>query len=189
MLQALLSDRRFHELLLTIDEDLAATTARCRRCGGALHSAAYRRKPRGVPAGLSPQYGRCASFCCAVDGCRTRHRAPSLHFLSRRVYLASVMVVISGMRCGVTPQRLHRLHELAGVSRHTISRWLRWWRQILPETPFWYGLAGTLMPPVAMAQLPAALLERFAGSPAERLLALLRWLSPISVANSLVHAA
>src|SRR5207247_8876259 len=39
---------------------------------------------------------------------------------------------------------------------------------------FWAGLAGTLMPPVAVADLPASLLARFAGPPDEQLLSLLR---------------
>jgi hypothetical protein len=46
-----------------------------------------------------------------------------------------------------------------------------------------------LMPPVAVAQLPASLLERFAGTPAERLLSLLRSLSPLSVDSAREHAA
>jgi hypothetical protein len=36
------------------------------------------------------------------------------------------------------------------------------------------------MPPVDQSRLPAALIERFAGSAAERLIALLRFLAPLS---------
>jgi hypothetical protein len=58
MSEALLTDLRFHRLLLAFDEDLAARAraGRCRRCGGVLHSARYRRKPRGLPAGLGEEY-------------------------------------------------------------------------------------------------------------------------------------
>ncbi len=191
MYQGLLSDKRFYELLLRFDEDLAAKTraGRCRRCGGALHSARYRRKPRGVPPGMTPEYGRHSSFCCAVDGCRTRHGAPSLRFLGRKVYLATTVVLISAMRCGASPARMRRLNELVGVSRHTVARWRRWWRDELPATRFWAGLAGTLMPPVAVADLPVSLLERFAGPSAERLFSLLRALSPLSVGSPGGHAA
>src|ERR1700757_4281542 len=77
MCQALLCDKRFHQLLLQFDEDLPASTRAggCRRCGGRLHAARYRRKPRGAPRGLMPQYSQRSSFCCAVDGCRKRHTA------------------------------------------------------------------------------------------------------------------
>lgn len=58
MSEALLADVRFHRLLLAYDEDLARRerSGRCRRCGGVLHSARYRRKPRGLPPGLGEEY-------------------------------------------------------------------------------------------------------------------------------------
>jgi hypothetical protein len=69
------------------------------------------------------------------------------------------------------------------------THWGRWWREMLPETRFWRGAGGTLMPPVAIQELPASLLQRFAGAPAERLLLLLRWLSPLSTGSPAVPAA
>jgi len=47
--QTLLAVAKFHEQLLAFDRDLAARrrAAGCPDCGGALHSANYRRKPRG----------------------------------------------------------------------------------------------------------------------------------------------
>ena len=89
MYQALLADVRFHQLLLNFDHDMA-DTARGQgcSCGGVLHSARYRRKPRGLPAGLDKKaYCWRFSFCCAVDGCRQRDTPPSLRFLGGRVYL------------------------------------------------------------------------------------------------------
>jgi hypothetical protein len=55
-----------------------------------------------------------------------------------------------------------------------------WWSQVFIETSFWRAAAGTLLPPIECAQLPAALLERFPGMAAERLLEMLRYLVPIS---------
>jgi len=51
--RALLADARFHDLLVAFDRDLAAAAraAGCARCGGVLHSARFRRKPRGAPVG------------------------------------------------------------------------------------------------------------------------------------------
>src|SRR5258708_31315061 len=39
-------------------------------CGGVLHSARYRRKPRGGPSGLGAAFAVRDSFCCAA--CRRR---------------------------------------------------------------------------------------------------------------------
>jgi len=54
----LLADARFHNLLLALDRDLAAAARAkgCVRCGGVLHSARFRRKPRGSPAGVDEGY-------------------------------------------------------------------------------------------------------------------------------------
>jgi hypothetical protein len=113
---------------------------------------------------------------------------PSVRFLGPKVYAFAVVVLISAMRCGATPARMRYLHALVGVSRHTVMRWRRWWCQMLPETGFWRGAGGTLMAPIAEQQLPASLLERFTGAAAERLLSLLRWLSPVSTGSPAVHA-
>src|SRR5689334_17182449 len=95
--QAILADAKFHEQLLAFDRDLSATAraAGCYRCGGALHSAQFARKPRGGPTGLSSDYDQRFSFCCAVDGCRKRTTPPSLRFLGRKVYLATVVTLIA----------------------------------------------------------------------------------------------
>lgn len=182
MYEELLGESGFYRLLLRFDEDLAARTRvlGCSRCGKALHVADFTRKPRGVPAGLGERYNERFSFCCAGRQCRKRRTCPSLRFLSRKVYLAAVVVLVSALRNGATPRRVRYLQERLGVSRRTILRWHMWWSEVFIETPFWRAAVGTLLPPVEYTQLPAALLERFAGSPNERLLALLRYLVPIS---------
>ncbi|HTU61722.1 MAG TPA: hypothetical protein VMF89_24870 [Polyangiales bacterium] len=190
MYAELLADRELPALLLKFDEDLAAECrARgCRICGGTVHSARYRRKPRGGPLTVPADYERRFSFCCAVDGCRTRATPPSLRYLSRKVYLATAVVLISAMRCGATPRRLRYLEQMLGVSRRTIYRWRAWWCELLPETAFWRAASALLVPPVDRALLPAALLERFIGSMRERLIALLRFLAPLSTGGLAVHA-
>jgi hypothetical protein len=185
-----LGEAAFYRLLMHFDEDLAAAerTLGCRVCGKRLEVADFRRKPRGVAIPLPERFAERLSFCCADRSCRKRRTPASLRFLSRKVYLGAIVVLISAMRCGPTPARMRRLHELVGVSRHSVARWRRWWSEELPATRVWTGLAGTLMPPVGVADLPASLLERFAGPPDERLLALLRWLLPLSIGSPCEHA-
>ena len=58
--------------------------------------------------------------------------------------------------------------------------WQVWWRTVVPATPFWRNARAAIMPPVDEAQLPAALLGRFTGDAPERLIALLRFLAPLT---------
>jgi hypothetical protein len=189
--QALLADTRFHELLLAFDHDLAmgARAAGCPRCGGVLHSARFRRKPRGGPVGLGEAHDQRLSFCCAVELCRKRMTPPSLRFLGRKVYLGAVVVLVSTMRHGATAARMRQLCALVGVSRRTVGRWRAWWRSVFTASPFWRACSAAFMPPVDTGRLPASLLERFAGDAAARLIALLRWLGPITGGTVTMHAA
>ena len=182
MYQAVLADAKFHEQLLAFDRDLAASAraARCWRCGGALHSGSYARKPRGCPAGLGREYAERFSFCCAVDGCRKRATPPSLRFLGRRVYLATVVTLISALMLGTTPSRLARLSVVPGLDRRTLARWRVWWRSSFTDGPFAAVAMAALVPPVDTAALPVSLLDRFAGELREQLIALLRFLGPLT---------
>ena len=122
MYEELLGESGFYRLLLRFDEELAARTRAlgCWRCGKALHVADFTRKPRGIPAGLGERYNERFSFCCAGRHCRKRRTCPSLRFLSRKVYLATVVVLVSALRSGPSPRRVRYLQELVGVSRRTI---------------------------------------------------------------------
>jgi hypothetical protein len=152
---------------------------RCPLCSSVLHSAQYRRKPRGHPAGLGDEHDWRFSFCCARDGCRTRRTPPSLRFLGRKVYLATMVVLI--MREGATTARMRQLSELIGVNRRTVERWREWWRDTFTASPFWQLGRAAFMPPVDHDRLPASLIERFnGGGGGERLIALLRFLAPIT---------
>jgi hypothetical protein len=186
---ALLADGRLYTILQHIDEDLAAEQRAhgCPHCGAALHWACYSRKPRGAPREAIPGYGRRLSLCCARRDCRKRATPPSVRFLGPKVYLGTVVVLIAALRCGPTPRRMRALEERVGVSRRTIMRWRTWWTETLVDTPFWRATGGALMPPVQASQLPAALLARFAGAARDRLVSLLRWLSPITTGSAAVH--
>ena len=190
MYQAFLADAKFHEQLLVFDRDLAASTRaeRCRLCRGALHSGSYARKPRGGPAGLGQEHAKRFSFCCAVDGCRTRATPPSLRFLGRHVYLATVVTLISAMQLGITPSRLARLSVVPGLDRRTVARWRVWWRSTFTESPFAPVAMAAVVPPPDIAALPVSLLERFAGDVGEKLIAFLRFLGPLTGGASAMRA-
>jgi hypothetical protein len=119
--QSLLSDARFHDLLLAFDRDLAdaARSAGCALCNGVVHSARYWRKPRGRACSVGSEHNQRFSFCCAVDGCRSRTTPPSLRFLGRKVYLATIVVLVSMMRHGVTEPRVRHPAAAVGVDRRT----------------------------------------------------------------------
>jgi hypothetical protein len=188
--QAVLADAKFHEQLLVFDRDLAAAARaeRCRLCGGALHSGSYVRKPRGIPAGLGQEHAERFSFCCAVDGCRTRATPPSLRFLGRHVYLATVVTLISAMQLGLTPSRLARLSVVPGLDRRTLARWRTWWRHTFTESPFAPVAMAAVVPPIDVAALPVSLLDRFDGDLEQRLLSLLRFLGPLTGGQSAMRA-
>jgi hypothetical protein len=190
--QAVLADAKFHEQLLVFDRDLSATAraAGCRDCGGALHSARFARKPRGGPAGLGQEYGHRFSFCCAVDGCRKRTTPPSLRFLGRKVYLGTVVTLISAMRQGATAARVRHLSAVLGIDRRTLARWRAWWLSTFTaaESAFRPVATAAFMPPVDTSALPASLLDRFAGGIEQQLVSLLRFLGPLTGGASAIRA-
>jgi hypothetical protein len=102
--------------------------------------------------------------------------APSLRFLGPKVYIAAIVVLIAILRHGVTAPRMRELTEVIGVDRRTVERWRTWWRDSFTATPFWQVARAAFMPPVDQDRLPAALIERFAGDDADRLVALLRFM-------------
>lgn len=182
MYQDLLSSRSFFCLLLQLDQALAddLRAAGCPSCHAALHRGDYWRKPRGGPRGLPEEFGRRFSTCCSRDGCRKRATPVSVRFLSRKVYLGAIVILLTVARHGLTAGRARQLHEQIGASRRTLDRWRDWWREVVPLSRFWQVYHARFSPPVKLARLPASALERFRGSLREQLLALLNFLQPIT---------
>jgi hypothetical protein len=181
--QSLLQDSRFFELLFRLDEDLArgARHTGC-ECGGVLHSAHYERKPRGGPPGLGPEHARRFSFCCALEGCRRRTTPASLRFLGAKVFFGVVVLLVPVLRDGPSPQRLSRLRQVFAVSHRTIRRWCRFWREAFVASRVWHSIAGRFATPMRVDAMPLALIEAFSGiaQPADRIVAVLRLIAPIS---------
>ena len=174
----------FWSFLLSIDTDLADSARQqgC-SCGGRLHAAHSPRAPRGRPDHL-PEESRCRlSFGCDRDGCRKRMTPPSVRFLGRKVYLGAMVILISAMRQGPTPRRVRELSTLFGVDRAIIARWQAFWRDAIPQTPFWIVARARLVPVVNVVVLPLSLLEAFhrTKDPCQDWGCLLRFLSPLTV--------
>jgi hypothetical protein len=177
-------------LLRRFDEDLATEVREegC-ECGGRLDAAHYRRKPRGGPDGLGDDDVLRLSFCCAVEGCRSRRTPASMRFLGRKVYFGAVVVLAAAMQHGPTKQRVSQLEALLGVSRRTLVRWRRWWTEAFRTSRFWQSLRGRFLPAVDETTLPLALLDRCHGDAVSRLVAVLQLLRPISTTPGLEASA
>lgn len=186
MYQTILSDASVYKLLLRLDEDLSAE-ARERGCScqGRLHSARYARKPRGVPQELQEAYSFRHSFCCAEEGCRKRTTPPSFRFLSRRVYVSVVVVLLTALGHGATPSRIATLREAVGVSRRTFQRWREWWLRDFIRTPFWKSVCGQFASPVDKQTLPLSLLQVFRSqTDEEKTIHLLRFILPLTTSSA-----
>jgi hypothetical protein len=186
----LLRDARFLRLLPRIDRDLADEKQKERcpraRCGGRLDKARFPRKARGVPEELRAEYSTRESLCC--DDCRKRVMPGSVRFLGRRFYVAAAFVVLCAMQYGITDKRVAELRELVGsetLSARTLYRWREWWREMFVATSFWKAARGRFSPPVHADTLPASLLSRFRGDDRDRLIALLRFLVPLSTRTAM----
>ncbi|WPL13558.1 hypothetical protein [Thiorhodovibrio litoralis] len=186
MCHAFLADTNFYQLLTRIDESIAeeVRAGGC-DCGGALHSARYPRKPRGVVRGvLDESYQSRLSFCCAADGCRRRSTPPSVRFLGRKVYLGVIVVLISALHDGLSASRRQRLIKTLGVTVQTLRRWQHWWREQFVQTRCFRSLAGLLMPPIATEHLPGSLLEKLSAKAlSERVVQLLILIAPSTTAT------
>jgi hypothetical protein len=178
-MERLLSDGRLRKLLEHGDEDLARECREggCGLCAGVLHSAKYRRKPRGPVEGWDQRH----SFCCAQEGCRKRHTPPSLRFLGRRVYVSVVVVLVAAMVHGLKPRRVERLREALGIDSKTLERWRAWWLESFVQSGFWKGAKGRFMPPLDERRLPLSLVEAFGAHRREGMVKLLEFLAPITV--------
>jgi len=176
---SLLGDARFAHALLEIDVQMAARTRErgCPRCGGPLHRADYRRKPRGGPCHSGPDATLRHGLCCGREGCRRRQPPPSVRFLGRRVYLGVVVVLGAALQHGLSARRVSRLSSELGVDRRTLSRWRSWWLVSYPRSEHFERQRGQLPPGLALPHLPLSLLQVFGGDEAQQMTALLQWLA------------
>ena len=107
------------------------------------------RKPRGGPADLPEAVAVRLSLCCGREGCRRRVLPPSVLFWGRRVYWAAVVLVLTALReGGVEGITADYLRARFGVTRRTLTRWRRYFREHSPQTVTWRQLVSRFWPPV-----------------------------------------
>ncbi|MFK7862544.1 MAG: hypothetical protein AB8B64_27305 [Granulosicoccus sp.] len=165
MCQSLPLDASLWRNLFLLGRDIAdqVRTLGCSHCSGKLHVANDPRKPRGVHRHLlGPEYTRRLSFCCSV--CHKRTTPPSVRFLGRKVYLGSIITLLSAGVHALSPKQRDALLDELDVPAQTLHRWRRWWSQLLPASATWRSLSGWFSPPLQPGQLPAELLRRLTGN-------------------------
>lgn len=174
---------KFHQTLYAIDQDLALIThnSNCPYCNNVLHQANYPRSPNGMPNDQREYYELRFSFCCSH--CRTRITPETVRFFGRRWHPAPAHILISALKVGINNKRLIQVQRHLGitVSLSTWKRWRLWWQNQFDETLYWKAARGSLLAqPEDNSQIPRLLIECFSGSLSDRLVRLLKFLSPIT---------
>ena len=149
-------------MLVELDARITREVARtgCPHCGGPLHQANYKRKPRGAEiAAAGEAFALRHSLCCGRDGCRKRALPPSFRFLGRRVYLEAV-VLLASVVAQLAPT-LRAARARTGVPKLTLQRWGLWWRGTFPTSVTWVELRARFRPPPPeQEELPKSLVDR-----------------------------
>ena len=68
-----------------------------------------------------------------------------------------IVILVSALEQGLSAARRQRLIEKLDIWPQTLSRWRQWWRAIFPTSRCWQAARGHFVPPVAIEQLPGAL--------------------------------
>jgi hypothetical protein len=104
-----------------------------------------------------------------------------LRFLGRKVYLGSIIVLLTALEQGLTPSRRQRLIESLDLWPQTLYRLRRWWQSRFSHTPCWRSLQLQFLPPISSFALPDGLLGRLNGFDlSHRLIHLLALLQPVT---------
>ena len=175
-----LADGNLYGFLEKIDHDLlvAAQLGMCPACKGRLDRGDYDRQPRGGTGW--PEKPRRFSLCCDAEGCRRRLTPPSVRFLGRKVYAGFIVVLVAAMHHGLSPDRVARVQKVLGVDPRTLAHWRQWWLETFVQSAFWKAERARFQPPLDPTTLPWSLCEVFSVERRDRLLDLLRFLSPIT---------
>lgn len=183
MLPELLQDVSLFHILHQIDQELAhaCRQAGCPFCHSPLHNAPYTRKPRGGPSNIPDEFCVRLSLCCSKEECRRRVLPPSCLFLGRKVYWGAVILIVTTLRQrSPSTHSINMLSRKYDISRSTIVRWTRYFREVFPQSSRWQRLRGLVSAQISSHSLPENLVEYFQNlhsSSAGGLIACLRFLT------------
>ena len=182
MYHSITLDPNFFNHLLATDKQIArqVQAQNCSACSGKLHQAHYDRKPRGIPDGVDPDYVIRFSFCCATQGCRKRTTAPSVRFLSRKVYTSVILLLVFLLKEKTDEAKIERVnqHFNQELAVETVRRWRYFWLFQLPMSMTFKRQGFSEQQKQFM---PVSLVNVFSHLPAfEQLKKSLQWLLPLS---------
>ncbi|MBU4154401.1 MAG: hypothetical protein KKD63_16145 [Proteobacteria bacterium] len=159
---------KLYELLYFIDKDLAEQQRlkACPFCNSPIHFSNYPRKPRGGPDNLPDELMIRHSFCCSSQACRKRVLPASCRFWGRKVYWGiTILVIMTLQQRRVEGYSAGKLIRLFGISRHTLKRWMIYFKRIFPISNQWKRIKGLICFEISQDPLPGAmvlsLIERF----------------------------
>jgi len=85
---------------------------------------------------------------------------------------------------GLNAKRVRRIRQLLNtgdqLSRRTLERWRQWWLDTFVRGSFWKEARARFMPPLCEKTLPNSWCARFEIERRNRLVALLKYLAPIT---------
>lgn len=188
MYREYLGSASFFVALRRLDEEIAAEarSGGCPHCGGALYTANYPRRPRGLGFTVEGDLAVRLSLCCGREGCRRRVTPPSVRFFGRRVYAAVAFLLVSMLLTERISEKVAgRIEFHIGVSLETLKRWRRWWRERFVRSRFWSWARGMFSPALSEQGVVASeIVERFGGvGDGEGVGRCLRFLSPLSTVS------
>jgi len=114
-----------------------------------------------------------------TDGCRKRFTAPSMRFLSRKVYSSVIIFLVFLLKSKTDELKAEELNLLLGTSLsvETVRRWRNFWVKQVSQSHTWKRAAFSH----GMAQtLPASLLDQFQQVLNTSLKLALKWLLPLT---------
>jgi hypothetical protein len=161
MYRQLASDATFLTQLLEIDREIAAAVQikGCPSCTAPLDVAHFKRKPRGVPEGLTEEFQNRFSFCCRREGCRKRSTPGSVRFFQRRLWISVVFLVASILQGSAAPEVSKEWARKLDIAPRQLRRWRRWWVQEFLVSRCWRGISGFLPSAIDTSALPLSLIE------------------------------
>ncbi len=155
---------KLYQLLFFLDCDLSERlrVKACPLCGAPLHVSNYLRKPRGGPDGLPEEFLIRHSFCCSNEGCRRRALPVSCRFWNRKVYWSVIILVTMTLKQERTEgYSAGKLKKIFGISRHTLKRWIIYFKQVFPVSSRWKRIRGRIGLIMSSDDLPGGLILFF----------------------------